>query len=151
MNIFGNNTEISSEIDETYNEEMPDTTENENNLPLLKEYAWDFSKDDFILKDKKFVIVEGLEALKIRIYKILRTQKYRYMAYSFSYGNELEDLVGQGYSQDQVLTEVKSLLSNCLVSDYITDVSNLSVELDGSTLKTTGSINSIYGEVFINV
>ena len=46
----------------------------ENELPLLKEFAWDFDKDRFIYKtDGTIRTVKENEALKVWIYKALKT------------------------------------------------------------------------------
>lgn len=42
--------------------------------------------------------VDGIEAMRQAVYKILSTQRYRYMIYSWNYGIELEDLFGEPVS-----------------------------------------------------
>lgn len=63
---------------------------------IPKEYVWDFEKNDFKLKDGKFQIVEGIEALKIWIWKALKTSKGKYPIYSDAYGNEFEKIIVKG-------------------------------------------------------
>ena len=50
-------------------------------LPLAKEYAWDFTSNDFLLVDGKNTIVTGKEAVKVWLWKALQTPRYRYLAY----------------------------------------------------------------------
>ena len=38
---------------------------------------------------------DGLKAMKLAVFKILSTERYRYPIYSWNYGIELEDLFGQ--------------------------------------------------------
>ena len=42
--------------------------------------------------------VDGIEAMEQAVYKILSTQRYRYLIYSWNYGIELEDLFGEPIS-----------------------------------------------------
>lgn len=42
--------------------------------------------------------VDGIEAMEQAVYKILSTERYRYLIYSWNYGIELEDLFGQPVS-----------------------------------------------------
>lgn len=39
--------------------------------------------------------IDGLEAIEQAIYKILSTERYEYLIYSFFYGAELEGLIGK--------------------------------------------------------
>ena len=41
---------------------------------------------------------DGLEAIKQAVYKILNTERYSYIIYSWNYGIELKDLFGQAMS-----------------------------------------------------
>ena len=65
-------------------------------IPLLKEYAWDFDKDEIILdKNGKFIIVEGVEALKVRNYLSLKIYKGRFFFFFYKVGTRLKDLIGK--------------------------------------------------------
>jgi len=119
---------------------------------ICKEYAWDFTKNDFLLKDGKFLTVTGDEAVKIWIYKALNTQKYGYMAYSQYYGNELEDLIGKGYSNELIKSEVERYLKDSLlVNNYIKGIQNVSVTQENDKLDIDFTAITVYGEVNISV
>lgn len=127
-----------------------DTTKTTN--AICKEYAWDFEKNDFLLKDGKFLTVTGDEALKIWIYKVMHTEKYVYMAYSQHYGNELEDLIGRGYSNELIKSEVERYLKDSLlVNDYITGIENVAVTQENDVLSINFTAITVYGEVNVNV
>lgn len=120
-------------------------------LTLAKEYAFDFEKNDFLLVDGKNKIVSGMEAVKVWIFKALQTERYRYLAYSWNYGNELEDLIGQGFSNEVLESEIERCIKEALlINPYITSITNFSV-INGSELKATFTVNTIYGEVNMNV
>jgi hypothetical protein len=128
------------------------STQQTTTLPLYKEYAWDFTKNDFLLKDGKFQIVTGLEALKVWINKALLTARYRYLAYSWNYGNELDNLVGQGLSSNATQSEAQRYVEECLsVNPYIQGITSFSITLDGSKISMGLTVLTVYGEVDISV
>ena len=51
-------------------------------LNSLKEIGWDFEKDEPLFKDNNFVVVEGIEALKVWVYKTIKTTRFKYLIYS---------------------------------------------------------------------
>lgn len=119
---------------------------------IPREYAWDYEKNDFLLKDGKFQIVEGTEAIRVWAWKALNTQRYRYMAYSWDYGHELEELTGQQLSNEVMKSEVERYLKEVLsVSPYIDNVTISNVSVDGSKVSVDFKVNTKYGEVDISV
>lgn len=123
-----------------------------NELKPLKEYAWDFERNNFLLKDGKFQTVTGIEALKIWIWKAIRTERYRYMAYSFDYGSEIDDLIGKAYTKGIMQSEIERYLKEALlISPYIDTIDSISIELSGSSINIEFVVNSVYGEVKMNV
>lgn len=114
-------------------------------LPIFREYAWDFENDDFVIQDGDLVIVEENEALKIWIYKALRTIKNRYKAYSSNYGNEFENIIGQGYDDDLVVAEMKRLIEKCLlVNQYIKSIDSIDLEFNDGKVTGTIYLTTIY-------
>lgn len=131
-------------------------TEEENNdnneLPLYKEYKWDFEANEFVLRDGKFIIVEGLEAVKIWIYKVLLTERYKWYIYSWDFGNEFKEMIGSHYSPELVKSEVARLLEECLlVNPYIETISDIEIDFKGDELEFNFIVNTVYGEVAIGV
>lgn len=121
-------------------------------LPTFKEYSWDFEKDDFIIQDGEFIIAEENEALKIWIYKVLKTPKFRYLAFSFAYGNRLESLVGKVYDTDLFKSELKRLLEECLlISQYITSIDSVDVTLEDERLTGTIGLTTVYSSLEMEV
>ena len=60
-------------------------------------------------------ICEGLESVKQSVFKKLNTERYHYMIYSWGYGFETIDLIGQrvGY----VMPEIQRRISEALSTD----------------------------------
>jgi len=120
-----------------------------------REYAWDCENLELILENGKCKIVEGLEALKIKIYKALITDRYRYLIYSWDYGSELETLVGQKYSKELTNSEALRYVQDALKAyfDYgwITEIKNFSTAFEDDTLHITFDVVTPYGEATMNV
>ena len=58
---------------------------------------------------------DGIEALEQTVRHILSVERYRYPIYSYSYGVELEDLIGK--PSDFAMTEVKRRITDALSQD----------------------------------
>lgn len=128
------------------------TSEVSKDITMLKEYAWDFDSNDFLLKDGKFQIVSGIEALKIWIWKALKTERYRYLAYSFDYGSEIDALTGKAYTKGIMKSEIERYIKEALlISPYIKAVGDISINISGSSITMEFNVNSVYGEVKMNV
>lgn len=59
--------------------------------------------------------IDGLEAVKQAVSKILQTERFEYLAYSFDYGVELRNLVGK--SPAFVQSELRRRISEALLQD----------------------------------
>lgn len=117
-----------------------------------KEYAWDFQTNDFLLKDGKPYIVEGIEALKIWILKILKTERYKYLAYSWTYGSEISTVIGNKFKKREIEIDLKNIVEDVLLRHpQILSVNNLIVSQSGKSLSVQMTIHTEYGEVDVNV
>ena len=113
-------------------------------IPLLKEYAWDFDKDEIILdKNGKFIIVEGVEALKVRNYLSLKIYKGRFFIYKNKVGTRLKDLIGK--SRNYVSLRVEEMLYEAIVDNvYVTDIDNLEISYVNDKVFVTFDVINIY-------
>ena len=59
--------------------------------------------------------VDGLEAVKQAAYKILNTQRYDFLIYSWNYGSQLEDLFGEQIPD--VHSNIKRRITEALMQD----------------------------------
>jgi phage baseplate assembly protein W len=118
---------------------------------LGKSFLFDFKKGDFILRDGKLVEVEGIEALKVGVEKLLRTEKFKFKIYERDdkqeYGVTIEDLIGSSLPKAFVESELKREISDALKKHpMIAGISNLSTLRDGSRLKISFQINLVDGQ-----
>lgn len=117
-------------------------------LPLLKEYAYDFEKNELLLDEHGCTyMVTGNEALRIWILKALATERYHYTAYSFSFGAEWQDqLVGNSMNAGVVKLELERFIVEALmVNPYIKRLDNFSFENASAGATVTFECTSVYG------
>ncbi|AGF54548.1 MULTISPECIES: DUF2634 domain-containing protein [Clostridium] len=127
-------------------------SDKQKEVTMPKEYAWDFDKNDFKLKDGKFQIVEGIEALKIWVWKALKTSRATYPIYSSTYGQEIEKLVGNGLSKSLIESEAKRLTLECLKeNEHILSIKNFKVSKEKDLLNISFTAVTDCGEVIIDV
>ena len=119
----------------------------EADLPLFKEIAIDFNTGEPILQNGEVIILEKTEALKVWVWKTLKTERNRYLVYSEDYGNDLIENIGQIYDKTTkdalMINEIKTCL---LVNPYITTVYNFSIE-GGRSPIISFNVDTIYGTV----
>lgn len=126
---------------------LPKTEE----LPIFREVAWDFEKDEPILEKGDFKIIEK-EALKVWIYKCIKTNRYEHEIYSLEYGTELSELIGQKYTKGLTESEASRFIKEALlINPYILEVNVKSANFNRDILSANVKVSTIYGEVEINV
>ena len=93
-------------------------------------FLYDWQKGDFVYKNGAPVIVTGIEALKMWIEKVIRTEKYKWGIYEdVEFGPQLDDLIGKnlpaGFMQSELKREITEAL---LVNPYIEAIENFKFE-----------------------
>lgn len=106
------------------------------------------SKTYKLITDKNRIVgyIDELEALRQAIFLILSIERYEYVIYSWNYGVEFNDLIGQ--STDYVMPEIKRRISEALVQDdRITSVDNFSFKINKKKVHVFFTVHSIFGDV----
>lgn len=112
-----------------------------------KEYEIDYNTGQLTGR-----IVEGKEAVMAWVWMALKTQRYRYYIYSWDYGQEIETLIGQGYSKEYTKAELEAMTEACLlVNPYIEGINNFEAEFQDSKLTASFSLTTQFGEVSVDV
>lgn len=125
-----------------------------NELPLFREFAWDFKINDFVIDNNTndLVVLTGNKAIEVWIYKTLMTDRFEHLIYSWDYGTSLINLVGQkfsrGYTESEAFRYVREAL---LINPYIVDVINNGVRFEMDDLRITVKVETVYGEVSVDV
>lgn len=117
------------------------STDLEIEMQPSKDYKLHFEKD--IING----FCDGLEAMKQVVYKILNTERYKYIIYSWNYGVELADLFGEPISY--VCSELQRRITEALVQDdRINSVDDFEFDLtERRTVKVTFTVRTIFGDI----
>ena len=108
------------------------------------------SNKDYRLNIDKNVIsgtVDGIEAMKQVIYKILNTERYEHIIYSWNYGIELKDLYGEHISY--ICPELERRITEALIQDErVEAVDSFSFETERKReLHVTFVVHTIFGDI----
>ena len=117
-----------------------------------------FLKEDFEIEeqpDKTYKMqetilrgkIEGKEAVRQAVYKILNTERYQYPVYSWDYGIELVDLYGEPFSY--VCPELERRITEALTWDTrIQSADNFTFEQKaGGRILVTFTVHTVYGDI----
>ncbi|MEY8518632.1 DUF2634 domain-containing protein [Lachnospiraceae bacterium 29-84] len=115
----------------------------EEEAKLPREYGIDFGTGQLTGG-----IVEGKEAIKVWIWLALQTPRYRYYIYTWDYGNEFEDLIGKGYTEEYIEAEALRMTEDCLlVNEDIQGITGFSVNMEGGALTISFTADTIFGGI----
>ena len=117
-------------------------------LPLAREVAWDFAKDQPIWRSGKPLYVTGAAAVLVWAWNCIHTERFAHDVCTSDYGQDLAGLIGQPYGDEVRQSEaIRKLREALLINPYITAVDQVSVTFEGSRLTISCSLTTIYGEV----
>ena len=121
---------------------------NYTDLPIYKECAWDFINDKAIFEDGSPKIVYKNEAIKVWIYKAIKTNRYQHEIYSWDYGCEIESLIGKGFEIGFIKSETQRYIEEALlVNPYITKINKIDVEFNKDVLTAYVDLETVYGRL----
>ena len=130
----------------------PPNLEESNNFPLYREIAWDFKKNEPIIENGEFKIVEENEAIKTWVYLALMTNNKQYPIYSWDYGSEVKELIGKNYTKALTKAEAQRLIEECLIiNPYIVEVQVIDAIFKENTLTCDIKITTIYGDLEVSI
>lgn len=126
-------------------------TDEDDELPIYKEIAWNFEKNIPILINNTFKIVEKNDAIAVWIYHAIKTQRYVYSIYSWDFGSEIETLISKKYTREYTKAEAERYIKEALlINPYILDITQLEVDFKGSTLDIKLNVETVYSEMEVN-
>ncbi|MGG6314104.1 DUF2634 domain-containing protein [Paenibacillus macerans] len=83
-----------------------------------RSWRFDFEAGEFVVTPTgKIAQADEIAAWKMWCEKAIRTPRYRHLIYSRSYGQEFEDLIGQGYSRAVQESEIRRIATETLMVD----------------------------------
>jgi len=91
--------------------------------PQTNDFNAEFEKEEFAnktykinFKEKRIIgEIDGLEAVSQAVYKILHTERFNSLIYSWDYGVEFEVLIGKDY--DFILGDLQRRIEEALLQD----------------------------------
>lgn len=91
--------------------------------------------------------IDGLEAVKQAVFKIIMTERYQYIMYSWNYGIELQDLFGEPVTY--VCPELKRRISEALLWDErIRSVDNFAFDFpEKGIVHVEFLVHTIFGDM----
>ena len=89
--------------------------------------------------------IDNLEAMKQAVFKILNTERYLYVIYSWDYGIETLDLYGQ--DSDYVMVMLQNRITEALLQDTrIQSVNDFSFDVNRHSIHCTFVVHTIFGD-----
>lgn len=121
-------------------------------LPLAREIAWDFVRDQPIWRAGRPVYVTGAGAVLVWAWNCIHTERFRYDVFTTDYGQDLSGLIGQPYGDDIRQSEaIRTIREALMIHPYITAVDHqVSARFEGTLLTLSFTMHTIYGEVAIH-
>lgn len=117
-------------------------------LPVSLEEVTEASRNYRMNLEEQTVngFVNDLSAMEQVVYKILSTERYENIIYSWDYGIELHDLIGQDYVY--VIPEAQRRIKEALLQDdRIEDVDGFDYTLYKNSVNFTFTVHTIYGDI----
>ena len=132
---------MDDELEEVETDDVVDEVEDEVEEETLP------SRTYRVQSGRIIAMTDGQAAMVQAVDKILRTERFVYPIYDDQYGNDLGELIGKDFDYAEV--EVDRMLTEALeADDRVTDVSIDETErVDSTTLKVTGSCETIFGTI----
>jgi hypothetical protein len=115
-------------------------------------FNFDFATGDFVLKDGKVEELTGVEALKVYIIKLIKTEKFKFKIYATGgideYGITLMDLIHSDYPYFFIKSEIqREITEELLKNTEILSIKDFVFTKEKRTLTVAFTVNSIYGPV----
>ena len=123
-------------------------------MPIFKEYAIDFKTREYIKDENGIKVLEKNEALKVWIFKALKTERFRYTdVHSNNYGSELETNIGTIYQKSvKDALMINQIRDTLLVNPYILECYNFEISNEDEYIpQITFNVRTIYGELEMEV
>ena len=111
-----------------------------------KEYEVDFETGQLTGR-----IVEGVEAIKVWIWCCLHTQRFRWPIYSWDYGADLEQYIGQSITEEFLNADCEDEIREALlVNPYITDIEDFEASFDNGKLSISFTAVTKFGNTEVD-
>ena len=124
-------------------------------MPVFKEYVIDFKTGEYLKDENNDIkVLEKNEALKVWIFKALKTERFRYAdVHSDNYGSELETNIGSIYQKSvKDALMINQIRDTLLVNPYILECYNFDISNENEYVpQITFNVKTVYGELEMEV
>ena len=124
-------------------------------IPIFKEYAIDFKTGEYLKDENNDIkVLEKNEALKVWIFKALKTERFRYAdVHSDNYGSELEPNIGSIYQKSvKDALMINQIRDTLLVNPYILECYNFDISNENEYVpQITFNVKTVYGKLEMEV
>lgn len=125
---------------------LPTTGENIDLINFTMEEQPSYTHKLDIDHNRVSGMTDNRDALIQAVYIILNVERYEHPIYSYNYGVELADLIGQ--PKDYAMSEAKRRITEALMQDdRITAVDNWNFEMGKNRVLAHFTVYTIYGEL----
>jgi len=94
--------------------------------------------------------IDGVDAVKQAVYKILQTERYEHLIYSRNYGVEMGSVIGK--NRDFIESNLEIIISDAVLTDpRVRSITDFETSYSGETLTVTFRVLSIYGDFDIGI
>ena len=115
-------------------------------IEVPKEYGLDFETGQLTGE-----IVEGIEAIKVWIWLCLNTQRFRWPIYSWDYGADLEQYIGQSITEEFLNADCEDEIREALlVNPFITDIEDFEASFDNGRLVISFTVVTKFGNTEVD-
>lgn len=112
----------------------------ENNIQPTKTYCLNAENNTII------GFCDGIEAIKQAIYCILNTERFENLIYSWNYGIEIKNLIGE--NETYVIPELERVITEALLQDdRIKEVSGFNFETIKNSIVISFDVITILGNI----
>lgn len=126
--------------------QIADQAQMTNVIEMPKEYGIDFKTGQLTGE-----IVEGIEAIKVWIWMCLHTQRFRYPLYSWDYGADLEQYIGQTVTEEFLNADCEDEIREALlVNPYITGIEDFETTFENGRLLLSFTAVTKFGNTEVN-
>lgn len=89
-------------------------------------------------------MIDGLDAVRQAVFKILQTERFRHLIYGADYGAELASLIGRDPAL--VRSELRRRITEALIQDdRIDEVADFEMDFSGETVEARFTVVSSFG------
>ena len=121
-------------------------TQTANVLTVPKEYGIDVTTVQLCC-----VIVECIVAIMVRIWNCLHTQRFRYPLYSWDYGADLEQYIGQTVTEEFLNADCEDEIREALqVNPYITGIEDFQATFENGRLSLSFTAVTKFGNTEVD-